>query len=249
MDSLTRTPFQGLTNIIRFNWHFYVLSALLVVAGCLLRQLFFVPPLLVLAVLSIFLSLVVSWYIYDGSRLYGLSWLDAIIVSPGQRIVNIHAGFDETSALLHNKYPMANMLVFDFYDPAKHTEISIERARKAYAPYPGTIRMNTAEVPLEPASVAVIFLLFAAHEIRNEEERKHFFRQLQHNLQPGGKIIVLEHRRDIPNFIAYNIGFLHFFSTKTWKRTFASAQLSIEEEIKITPFLSAFILGKNGTAS
>lgn len=249
MDSLIRTPFQGLWNIIRFNWHFYVLSAVLLLSGCLLRHLIFVPVLLGLMVLSVLLSLVVSWYIYDGSKLYELSWLNAIPVSPGQRIINIHAGFDETSALLRNKYPMAEMQVFDFYDPAKHTEISIERARKAYAPYPGTIRISTAEVPLQPASVAVIFLLFAAHEIRNEEERKHFFGQLQHSLQPGGRIIVLEHRRDVPNFIAYNIGFLHFFSRKTWMRTFATAQLSIEKEIRITPFLSAFILGKNGTAS
>ena len=36
MATLTRTPFQGVTNIVRFNWHFYVLLAL-ALEGLLLK--------------------------------------------------------------------------------------------------------------------------------------------------------------------------------------------------------------------
>lgn len=249
MERVARTAFQGLANIIRFNWHFYVLSAAVIITGLFFRQWLPVQLLLLLMTASILLSLVVSWYIYDGSGLYQLRWLHEITIAPGQQIVNIHAGFDETSHLLQQKYPEAALLVFDFYDPTKHTEVSIERARKVYAPYPGTQTISTAAVPLPPASADAIFLLLAAHEIRDEEERSRFFAQLQQRLQAHGKIIVLEHLRDARNFIAYNIGCLHFFSDATWKRTFAAAQLRIEKEMKITPFLSAFILGKNGTTS
>ena len=94
-----------------------------------------------------------------------------------------------------------------------------------------------------------MFLILAAHEIRNDVERIVFFKQLQKALTSTGKIIVVEHQRDIANFIAYNFGFFHFHSLKKWKATFKSSNLSIEKEFKITPFISTFILTKNGITS
>ena len=213
-----------------------------------------VPPvcryvflLILLAIVSV--SLLASFYIYDKSDLYEMKWAGANINDPGISIVNIHAGFDETSRLLAHKFPEAGLQVFDFYNREMHTEISIERARKRYAPYAGTKTISTAAVPLEPASVDVVFLLLAAHEIRDPVERTIFFKELRRCLAADGRIVVLEHLRDAPNFIAYTIGFLHFFSGANWRRTFEGAQLTLEKEKKITPFLSAFILQKNGIAS
>jgi hypothetical protein len=167
---------------------------------------------------------------------------------PGiHHLVNINAGFDETSILLSAKFPAAELTVFDFYDPAKHTEISIERARKAYGPYPGTMNISTDNIPLLNADL--ICMMLAAHEIRNREERIQFFSLLKERLNDHGQMLVLEHLRDLPNFMAYNIGFFHFFSKKEWRRTFTGAGFTIYKEIKVTPFLSAFILQKNGITS
>jgi hypothetical protein len=229
---------RGVTNIIRFNWHFYLI-AFCVIIGCIIFHQYL---LVFLIVLSTSVSLAASWYVYDYSNLYTLNWLPFL---KANHIVNIHAGFDETSILLSDKFPAASLTVFDFYDPAKHTEISIERARKAYGPYPGTITIHTDNIPAFNADV--ICLMLAAHEIRNREERVLFFSLLKERL--NGQIIVLEHLRDIPNFIAYNIGFFHFFSKKEWSTTFTAAGLTIHKEIKVTPFLSAFILHKNGITS
>lgn len=248
MEKINRTPFQGIGNIIRFNWHFYVLFLLLLVVGLLFTQYILTRWMLCGAAVATLLSLLISWYIYDRSGLYTLQWLDDLGLRP-RHMVNIHAGFDETSQLLAYKYPEARLQVFDFYNPEMHTEVSIERARKRYAPYAGTKMISTAAVPLEPASVDVVFLLLAAHEIRDDEERATFFKELHRCLAANGKIVVLEHLRDVPNFIAYTIGFLHFFSRASWKKIFSSAQLQVENEKKITPFLSAYILQKNGTAS
>lgn len=248
MEKISRTPFQGIGNIIRFNWHFYVLFLLLLVVGLLFTQYTLTRLMLCGVAIATLLSLLVSWYIYDRSDLYTLQWLDDLGLRP-RHMVNIHAGFDETSHLLAHKYPEAGLQVFDFYNPEMHTEVSIERARKRYAPYVGTKVISTAAVPLGPASVDVVFLLLAAHEIRDTAERTDFFKELHRCLAPDGKIVVLEHLRDVPNFIAYTIGFLHFFPGATWRETFASAQLQVENEKKITPFLSAYILQKNGTAT
>ena len=255
MERLGRKPFQGVTNIIRFNWHYYVI-ALAVIVIAILVQRFLPDPIriisavvLLLAFLSIAISLVASWYIYDYSGLYTLNWLDELNIGPDNQLVNINAGFDETSYLLKVKYPGCHLEVFDFYDPAKHTEISIERARKAYPAYPGTETITTSKIPLKENLADYIFLVLAAHEIRNDEERILFFRQVENVLKTNGKIIVVEHQRDIYNFMAYNIGFFHFFSTKTWKNTFNGAKLTIDKEFKITSFISAFVLTKNGTAT
>lgn len=204
---------------------------------------------MLLAAAGIIISLAVSWYIYDHSDLYSLNWLNILKISSNKQLVNINAGFDETSAVLAHKFPGSGLLVFDFYDPVKHTEISIERARKIYSAYPGTKTINTNNIPLKANSVDYIFLLFAAHEIRNDEERIEFFRQLGNTLRTGGKIIVTEHQRDIYNFIAYNIGFFHFFSASTWKQTFAKAGLHQETTFKLTAFITTFVLVKNGTAT
>jgi SAM-dependent methyltransferase len=254
MDKL-RKPFQGTWNIIRFNWHFYVLAFGAIIILLLLKNNLntslqsALNILIVLLIISILFSLAISCYIYDLSNLYQLSWLDDIQFGKNDRIVNIHAGFDETSTLLQTKFPGAGLFVFDFYDPKKHPEVSIKRARKAYPPFPGTQQANTSHLPLQNNSTDKIFAILSAHEIRNDDERISFFKELKRVLKPSGKIFVTEHVRDTANFMAYNFGFFHFHSKNTWLKTFDRSGLTIRNEIKITPFITTFILDKNGTAS
>ncbi len=254
-----RKPCQGVFNIIRFNWHYYVLSFLFVTGLCVVSRFTIVPyssiagVLIIIISFSILISLFVSTYIYDYSALYKLTWLNQLEIGKNKMLVNIHAGFDETSILLKQKYISAfnedKLLVFDFYDPSKHTEVSIQRARKAYPGYHGTIAIETAHIPLPDACAHVVFNILAAHEIREEEERVAFFKEQYRILKPGGKVIVTEHLRDAANFLAYNIGFFHFHSKATWLHTFQSAGFRIETVIKITPFITTFILVKHGTPS
>ncbi len=252
--ALTRRPLEGVGNILRFNWPFYAAAAAGVAAAVVLstllpgifRTLFIVAAGLAAGVALA--SLLVSAFIYDVSPLYRLRWLDALGFG-GARLVNIHAGFDETSALLRAKYPAATLRVLDFYDPAKHTEASIRRARAYRPPYPGTQAMSTAAVPLARASTDGILLLFSAHEIRDPAERTAFFAQLRTALAPGGKIVVLEHLRDVPNFLAYTLGAFHFHSYHTWTKTCAGAGLRIASERKVTPFVRAFLLNAYGSSS
>ncbi|WP_020571856.1 class I SAM-dependent methyltransferase [Neolewinella persica] len=241
-----RQPFQGVSNIVRFNWHFYLIAVVGVSLGLWfaswLGGWWFVAGLCLAfgAVATMVISLIVSWYIYDRSDLYRLTWLPDL--QPGSQIVNIHAGFDETSGLLTKRYPEASLQVFDFYDPELHTEISIKRAREAYAPHPGTMAVSTTDMPLKDGSVDVIFLLLAAHEIRNAAERTQFFALLRQALKPGGRIIVTEHLRDPANFLAYTVGAFHFLAHEDWRRTFEGAALAVVEEKKLTPFLTTFTL-------
>ncbi len=254
MDGL-RKPFQGVWNIIRFNWHYYVVSLafifiLLFIRNDLNTTLRIAANTLVFLILfSTLISLIVSFYIYDLSDLYKLSWLNNLKHRDTGKIININAGFDETSNLLKRKLGNSELLVADFYDPTKHTEISIKRARKAYPPPPNTQQVSTKHLPVEDNSVHNIFSILSAHEIRDEEERIAFFKELKRVLTASGQIIVMEHLRDTVNFLAYNFGAFHFYSKAGWLKTFHSSGLKVSKEIKITPFITTFILEKNGTAS
>ncbi|MET0759611.1 MAG: methyltransferase domain-containing protein [Flavobacterium sp.] len=250
-----RKPFQGVLNIIRFNWHFYILSSLflgfiLLLANYVNEMIAFYLLLLCLFIFfSIFISLFVSYYVYDLSGLYKLDWIEGFKSDEKSKIVNINAGFDETSVLLKDKFSHSELVVFDFYNPLKHTEISIQRARKAYPPYPKTLQVATTKLSLEDNSVDKIFVIFSAHEIRNEEERILFFKELKRILKPKGEIIITEHLRDFLNFLAYNIGFFHFYSKSNWFKIFASAELHMQREQKLTSFISSFTLTKYGITS
>jgi len=246
---IKRKPCQGVINIIRFNWHFYI------IAGLVLFSLFFFKHYLpqqiqhfafwfaLLAILTITFSLLISFYVYDLSDLYQLKWLPK---SEIKRILNINAGFDETSLIIKNKLPDSDLTICDFYDPKKHTEISIKRARNAYPPIENTIQVLTNKLPFQDNSFDCALAILSAHEIRDEKERIHFFKELNRVTKSSGKIYVTEHLRDLNNFIAYTIGFFHFHTKLSWLRTFEQANLKVKRELKTTSFITTFILEDNG---
>ncbi len=176
-----RKPFQGVTNIVKFNWHFYVITFLLIgiilISAKYLAEQYLNYAIIVCVIITgtLIITLLVSFYIYDASGLYKLNWLNEINICANSKIVNIHAGFDETSSLLSEKYAKSELIVYDFYDPLKHTEVSIKRARKAYPSYSGTKHIVTENVPLPEDYADIVFLIFAAHEIRNEKRENKFF--------------------------------------------------------------------------
>ncbi len=248
---LKRRPFQGVANIIRFNWHFYLVAALVFIGLIYVQQLLpkalqpYIFWLLVLAILNVAMSLLVSFYVYDISNLYQLNWLPN---TSNKKVLNIHAGFDETSTLIKSKYQQTALTICDFYNPKKHTEVSIKRARKAYPPIPHTIQVATNNLPFENNSFDIVTVIFSAHEIRDEQERIQFFKELARVTKPTGQIVITEHLRDTNNFLAYAIGFFHFYSKTSWLNTFAQANLTVTAEIKTTPFVTTFILTTDGNS-
>lgn len=249
---LRRKPFQGVLNIIRFNWHFYLITGicLTILAICSkeipepFRDL--VTILSFITVSTVVISLAVSCYIYDFSKLYNFDWLPP---ANFKTALNINAGFDETSTLLKQKYQHINLTICDFYNPIKHTEISLRRARIAYPQLENTLKVSTEKLPFNTHTFDIVYAIFSAHEIRNHEERECFFQELHRITKPNGCIVVTEHLRDRFNFLAYTVGFFHFHSKSTWKKTFIKADLKIEKEIKTTPFITTFKLIKNGSTS
>jgi hypothetical protein len=94
-------------------------------------------------------------------------------------------------------------------------------------------------------AVDAAFLLLSAHELRQHASRVAFLRELHRILTTDGRVVMAEHLRDLPNFLAFGPGFLHFHSRRTWRRAAVEAGLEIEREFRITPFVAVFIVRRS----
>jgi SAM-dependent methyltransferase len=242
-----RRQFQGVLNILSFNRHFYIVGLgilIILFAG----YSFFKWPGIVFGIIVIaflyglIMPLIVSAWVYDFSGYYTFQWLKKIIREDEdvKLLVNINAGFDETSFIIKTIFPDADVQVFDFYDAKRHTEPAIKRARKVSLVYPGTRQIASNAIPLKDNTVDIVFLLSAVHEIRLQEEKIQFLKECRRICKPDGKVIMVEHLRDFPNFLAFTVGFTHFFSRSVWKNAFEHSGFSSFQETKFTPFMSVF---------
>lgn len=244
--------FRGVSQIVRFNWPFY--AAALVAAVLALALLPLLPEAwhrwvrlaVALGGLSVILSLVASWYVYDFGDLYAFE--DWPPLAP-ERIANIHAGFDETTLALQRKFPGAAIDTYDFYDPAKHTEASIRRARARYPAPVRTTSIDTAHIPVGEGTYDLICLIFAAHEIRDHAERVAFFQELRLVAKPNAKVFVVEHLRDWRNALVYSVGCLHFHSAATWRQTFALSGWRVVQQTRPNAFVVSYQLQSQCTST
>ncbi len=245
---IKRKKFQGVLNILSFNRHFYIFGIAVLALIVISHQIFRWSDILYWIIIISFLygfmmPLLVSAYVYDFSGYYNFKWLKKCKIDESEvkQILNINAGFDETSFIIKNNFPSAELKVFDFYDAERHTEPAIIRARKVSLVYPNTQQMKSNSMEMSDHSVDLIFLLSAVHEIRSNDEKIQFLKECHRVCKPNGKVIMVEHLRDLPNFFAFSVGFTHFFSKKIWKNAFKNSGFTTFEELKFTPFMSIFI--------
>jgi hypothetical protein len=237
--------------IVRFNWPFYLVAALVflgaVVGIFLFRDPWFLTMCAVIAAGSgyfLFVSLGVSHLIYDRSDLYRWHWLERALGGvKNKRIVFCHAGFDEASEALRERLA-GEWRIIDHHDPATMTEASIRRARKMYPPTPGTEAAPFDKWPVGDGWADVVFGILAVHELRTVGERAKWFAEAKRCLADGGRMVVVEHVRDAANFLAFGPGFLHFHSVKNWERSWEGEGLRLRDGFRITPFVRVFAIEK-----
>ncbi len=249
----SRGPWTGMLTIFRFNYPLYIAAAAVLagaVAGFLLTDMAAVKIACALAAVTAlyFLagSLGVSHLVYDRSDLYRWQWLKRALgpVTARQAVV-CHSGYDEVSGPLRRVLQPERLAVLDHFDAARMTEPSIHRARRLFPPPAGTVSAPFHAWPLEDGGADVIFGLLAVHEFRRAEERAQWCQEARRCLRTGGRVIVAEHLRDFPNFLAFGPGFLHFHSAAAWRRSFAAAGLRAADEFSITPWIRVFVLTRH----
>lgn len=242
-----RGPYQGVVQILVFNWRMYagtviaigaVLAAWPVVGVGVRAVMFaFVAP----AVFWLVASIAVSYYVYDRSGLYDFGWLRNELAAAPKRWINIHAGLDETSKLFKEVFPGAEGTTADIFDEGVMTERSIHEAQKRAAAR-NVIKARYSDLPFGNARFDAAFLIFAAHELRRHEQRVRLFREVARVLDERGELVLMEHMRGLWNFGAFGPGALHFFSRRAWLKAVREAGFAVESELTRTRFVRVLIL-------
>lgn len=238
-----RHPYQGVLQIVRFNWPRYLVPTACIGAAAFVHPLLTPQGSILLLAATVplmfwtFSSVLVSHYIYDCSRLYDLAWLPRAVKRSPRRWLSIHCGFDEFSPLLAAQFPTAAGQQIDIFDPHSMTENSIRRARRAQLgmAYPVTARFDA--LPFKSGIFDTVFCIFAAHELRRRDDRVRLFAEIGRLLDAGGALVLVEHLRDWPNFLAFGPGFLHFHSWRAWQHAASEAGLKLRSEFPFTPFV------------
>ena len=244
-----RGQFDGVLQIVRYNWTLYVVaifvSVLVVALVLVIRPPVALAGLLILgAVAALFwlaLSLAVSHYVYDRSDLYQWTWIRERIAANPRHVVNIHAGLDETSLAIQEMYPAAEVTILDIYDPAEMPEPPIARARREARSTLASVSAEFRRLPLQAASADLVTVIFVAHELRRAASKEAFFREAARILQPGGRLLLVEHLRDGWNVAAFGPGAVHFFARREWLRVAGATGFQLGEEFSRTVFVRAFV--------
>jgi SAM-dependent methyltransferase len=185
-------------------------------------------------------SLGTSWWIYDRARLYDLRWLER---DPGDWL-NLHNGLDEMDAALRGRYAESESCVtYDIFDAAEMTEPSIREVRRRMHSARDA-RANWRALPAANQTFDTVFIVFTAHELRRAEARERLFLEVQRVLRDSGRVVLVEHLRDLNNFAAFGPGAFHFLSRRAWLEAAHPAGLVLKSEARMTPFVHAFVFGK-----
>lgn len=237
----------GARRIFLYNWPTYAATwgASLVAAAA---GLALGPPLrlalgagAVLATAWSLLSLAVSRHIYDRSELRSGQWARALLPPGAGRWATVDAGLD-AEVDLDDALPGRCVARLDVYDAAVVTAPSVRRARARTGRRHAALPALPTALPLPDGSCDVVAVVFTAHELRARALREAFFREVRRALSPGGVLLLVEHLRDLPNFLTFGPGFLHFQGRAEWLRVAAAAGLRVAGERRVTPFVMALAL-------
>lgn len=246
-----RKPYQGVLQILQFNWPQYAVAAVVISATLTLLPFVhsFWRAAMVLALIPatfwLLSSLVVSHYIYDRFPLYDLRWITRSLGKRPANWINIHCGLDETSDLLSTLFTDASGQVVKIYDPAIMTEGSIAKAQDCGRPALPFTQGCYDSLGVSADHFDAAFLFFAAHELRQHNQRVEMFREVKRVLLTNGDLFLIEHTRDLWNFIAFGPGFLHFFSDNAWQRAVNDAGLVVTASFPMTRFVRVYHLRKS----
>ncbi len=238
----TRPGFSGVAKIVRFNRGKYVAAlvavAALAVAATYASSRFAALIAIATIVFGVAVSLGVSHWVYDRSALYDLRWSNTI--NRSDRVVVVHAGFDEVSPLLRARLG-ADPHAVSFYDRIELAEPSIRRAQDQ-AVAPGSSSATSGQPLLRAGTFDWVVAFMCLHEIRIQATRRQLLIELKDGVAEGGTLVVVEHLRDIPNALAFSAGVSHFLPKSVWSADFVAAGLQVVSEHKTTPFVTEFIL-------
>lgn len=237
------SSFTHARRVAGFSWPLYAGSAVAIVIAAIVTLLPVTTLGLRLAAAAAIV--VIAWFVsasflafhwmFDRSELLDGTWLRSEVGSSPRRWVQISTGLEETTLPLQNVFPDAEGRMIDLYDPATMTEPALTRARKE------RLAGASGIAAIEDGWGDVVLVMLAAHEIRDASARERFFAEVARIASSDGRVVLVEHLRDVIAAAAFGPGVFHFFPHREWLRLGKLARLELVRERPITPFIRVFI--------
>lgn len=234
-------------NIIKYNYPAYFVGIIIALISWGLNYCysfkneyvhFLINFMLFTPLVLIVLSVIGSYLAYDLFSPFDIKKLNLNPVV--DTFLLITAGLDDYSVNLNNRLKINRFHLHDFYDETKHTEKSIQRARSYNK---SELHFNKNIIIKEISEkYDVIFAPFCLHEIRDKNERLRFLIHLKNHLNEGGKIIVIEHSRNLFNYLAFNFGVFHFYGRNSWMKWFNQTGISKIQRFNLNYFIDIYYL-------
>ena len=246
--SLRRITFARAARIAGYNWPLYAAAGVGILVGLVLASFPGMPPLVRWlggsgAAVAGWFACASFWafhWMFDRSALLGGEWLKEELPQAPVRWVQINVGLEETTLPLEEVFPGAEGKTLDLFNPAIMTEPAVTRARQQQSDVTPNF-VQPESLPVEDGWAELVVVTLAAHEIRNSQKRERFFQELRRIVSPAGRVVVVEHLRDLAAALAFGPGIFHFFSRGEWLRLGSRAGLEVARERRITPFVRVFV--------
>jgi SAM-dependent methyltransferase len=235
--------------LARYNWPLYATAVLTIVAGIALS---ITQPALPIRLFGLFGAIVAGWFaaasllafhaMFDRSPLLSGRWLPELLSASPQRWIQISVCLEETTLPMERLYPDAKGALLDLFAPGVMTEPAVRRARSISKKDAVAAAPAALDVADRWADATVSML--AAHEVRDRNLREALFRELARVTAMDGRVVVVEHLRNLAAFAAFGPAYVHFFPRREWLSLADQAGLELLTESSMTPFIHVFVFAR-----
>jgi len=183
-------------------------------------------------------SPVASWYLYDHSRLYEWRWLRPLLPSARGPSISLTVGFDGAEESLAEVVGQRLTVV----DIAAGCVAFSQRLRQLVEREAAqvSVRSGCQGLPLRGSTVSLAVLAFSAHEIHDDDRCVNALTEVRRVLSPTGRLILVEHVRDVANVSVFGPAAWHFRSESQWCNLAARAGLRLDGHVRYGGLVHAF---------
>jgi hypothetical protein len=235
--------------LARYNRPLYVIAAVVVVIGVLLFCSAAPPSVRWLGAIS---GVVALWFataslyafhaMFDRSPLLSGTWLPGLLTCTPEKWVQVSVCLEETTLPMEKLFPEARGELLDIFSSSVMTEPAVTRAR-SMSQHQMARKVMPSSLGVEDRWADVTVVMLAAHEVRDIAAREALFGELNRITSQSGRIVVVEHLRNLSALLAFGPGLLHFYPKSEWLRLANLVGMQRLNELSITPFVHVFVLG------
>jgi len=196
--------------------------------------------------------LLTSFIVYDwGARREYDRLAELGQVSQTNVVIDVTAGKLRGTRGLLPHHQNGHYFLVDIFDPQKMKDPALHRARNMEPPLLADRRIyrraaQPDRLPLPHQWADVVYCNFSLHEVEAAADRDALFAEFARILKPGGRLLIAEHGRDLPNLLAFGPGAWSFFSQNTWEKHIKKAGLAIEHHEKWRGLVNLWVAHRPG---